>query len=148
MLRFAVLMAVLLVCGCANKETLNELGVMIVTLPDGQKIRAEVMTTPQDMMRGMMFRDSLAADRGMLFIHGSPGKYAYWMYQVKIPLDILWLDANKAVVEESINTPPCPSGSASQCPNFGGKTDSVYVLELAAGEARKHGVRVGSRLTF
>jgi uncharacterized membrane protein (UPF0127 family) len=148
MLRLLFIVSVLVLCGCSDKETLNELGVTIVTLPDGQKIKAEVVTHAKDMMRGMMFRDSLAEDRGMLFIHGSPGRYAYWMYQVKIPLDIIWLDASKTVVEASLNTPPCPSSSASQCPNFGGKTEAVYVLELAGGVAQKHGVRVGSRLSF
>jgi uncharacterized membrane protein (UPF0127 family) len=148
MLRAFIVVTALLVCGCSDKETLTELGTTIVTLPDGQKVKAEVLTHAKDMMRGMMFRDSLAEDRGMLFIHGSPGRYPYWMYQVKIPLDILWMDANKTVVEVALDTPPCRSTSSQECPNYGGAAQSVYVLELAGGVARKHGISVGSRLSF
>lgn len=119
-----------------------------VTLPNGKTILAEVMTNPVDMSRGMMFRDSLAPDRGMLFVHGSPGKYAYWMYQVKVPLDIVWMDANRRVVEISADTPPCASKSARECPSYGGRESSLYALELAGGQAAKSGVRIGSAIDF
>ncbi len=117
-------------------------------MPNGKTITAEVMTNPVDMSRGMMFRDTLAANRGMLFIHGSPGRYAYWMFQVKIPLDIIWMDQNRRVVEISANTPPCPSKSARDCPNFGGHEEAMYVLELAGGMAAKYGVEKGSVINF
>jgi hypothetical protein len=95
-----LLMAALGLAGCGDKPvTLEEYQTQVVTLPDGAKIRAEVMTHPTDMMRGMMFRDSLPEDRGMLFIHGSPGPYPYWMYQVKIPLDIIWMSSEQRIVE-------------------------------------------------
>jgi uncharacterized protein len=119
-----------------------------VTLPDGKTIAAEVMTDPVDMNRGMMFRDSLAPDRGMLFIHGSPNRYSYWMYQVKIPLDIIWMDQNRRVAEISADTPPCTSKSARNCPNYGGHEVALYVLELGGGQAAKHGVQVGSYINF
>lgn len=118
-----------------------------VRLPNGAVIRAEVMFRPEDMVRGMMYRDSLAPDRGMLFLHGEPGRYSYWMYQVKIPLDLIWLDADKRIVEMSPNTPPCRS-KASQCPQYGGNQEALYVLELAAGSIEKHGLKLGSRLEF
>ena len=99
-------------------------------------------------MRGMMFRDSLAEDRGMLFFHGGSGRYAYWMYQTRIPLDIVWLDNNQRIVEMSPNTPPCPSKSAKECPSYGGNADATVVLEAAAGSIEKHGLQVGQRLRF
>jgi uncharacterized membrane protein (UPF0127 family) len=148
MLRLVIVAAALLFCGCSSKDTLNELGTTVVTLPDGQKIHAEVLTHAKDMLRGMMFRDSLPEDRGLLFIHGSPGRYPYWMFQVRVPLDILWIDANRTVVEMSLDTPPCTSKSSQECRNYGGTAVAAYVLELAAGTARKHNVSVGTRLSF
>lgn len=120
-----------------------------VTLPDGTTVRAEVMMQDQDMQRGMMFRESLPEGNGMLFIHSAPGKYTYWMYQVKIPLDIIWMDARGRVVEISENTPPC-KGAASQCVklNYGGNKEAMVVLELPAGYGRKHGVAVGEIIRF
>ena len=145
---FLLLCAVLLT-GCTKNEedALVEYRTRAVTLPDGAVIRAEVMTREQDMMRGMMFRDSLAEDRGMLFFHGGPGRYQYFMYQVKMPLDIVWMDSRRRVVEIVENAPPCKT-RASECPRFGGEAEAQVVLELAGGVARKHGIQVGSVLSF
>ncbi|MEK7406420.1 MAG: DUF192 domain-containing protein [Acidobacteriota bacterium] len=142
----ALSLAALLGCG-SKPVTMEEFQTRLVTLPNGQKIRAEVMTHSTDMMRGMMFRDSLAPDRGMLFVHGSPGKYPYWMHQVKIPLDIIWLDANRRIVEISANTPPCLK-KASECPNYGGNQKALFILELAGGLAAKYGLLPGDTLSF
>lgn len=119
-----------------------------VRLPNGKTIRSEVVHQAMDMKRGMMFRDSLASDRGMLFMHGTPGEYPYWMYQVRIPLDIIWLDSSRRITEMSLNTPPCKAASSSQCPNYGGTKPALYILELAAGEAPKNKLQVGDRLEF
>jgi uncharacterized protein len=140
--------AALCLCGCGEKDSsLEYINSRKITLPAGQEIRAEVMMRPEDMMRGMMFRDSLAPDRGMLFIHGGPGNYPYYMYQVRIPLDIIWMDRNRSIVEISANTPPCTS-SASACPTYGGTKTALYVLELAAGMAAKYNLRPGQTLEF
>ena len=134
--------------GCGPKPiTLDEDRTRLITLPGAERIRAEVMMHPTDMSRGMMFRESLAPDRGMLFIHGSPGNYPYWMFQVRIPLDILWLDANHSIVEISANTPPCQA-RASECPTYGGRQKALFVLELAGGMAEKYRLRVGDTLAF
>jgi uncharacterized protein len=132
----------------SSSDPVRDFSAREITLPDGKTIVAEVMTNPMDMSRGMMFRDSLPPDRGMLFIHGSPNRYPYWMYQVKIPLDIVWLDQNRRVAEISANTPPCASKSASDCPNYGGHEVALYILELGGGQAAKHGVQVGSYINF
>ncbi len=148
MLRILVAFA-LLGTACGTKPvSLENYNTRLVILPDGYQVRCEVMTHPTDMMRGMMFRDSLAEDRGMLFIHASMGPYSYWMHQVKIPLDILWLDENRIVVEISADTPPCTTEKASECPNYGGSVNSIYVVELAAGSAAKHNIKVGTLLRF
>jgi uncharacterized membrane protein (UPF0127 family) len=119
-----------------------------VKLPNGTMLKVETMAKMDEVMRGMMYRDSLAADRGMLFIHGEPGLYPYWMYQVRIPLDIVWMDRYKIVTEISPRTPPCPSERSSECPKFGGSRTSLYVLEMAAGEAEKNKLQVGDRIDF
>jgi len=147
MRRCVLLVAVLGLCaGCSRKSASDE-GLLAVTLPNGREIRAEVLTRPEDMMRGMMFRDSLAPDRGMLFVHTTPGRYAYWMFQCLIPLDIIWLDADKRIVEISANTPPC-KGEAKTCPSYGGNHDALYVLEIAGGMAQKYGLKTGDVIRF
>jgi len=105
------------------------------------------MTQSDDLMRGMMVRESLAPDRGMLFVHPSQGRYPYWMFQCLIPLDIIWLDAGKKIVEISPNTPPC-KGEAGTCPQYGGNYNSLYVLELAGGMANKYSLNPGDVIGF
>jgi uncharacterized membrane protein (UPF0127 family) len=118
-----------------------------ITLPDGTVVKAEVLTHPTDMARGMMYRDTFPEGRAMLFIHSTPNKYQYWMYEVKMPLDIVWLDKSRTVVEVVENAPPCLTKS-SDCVLHGGHRTAMYVLELPAGSARKHGVVEGAVIRF
>ncbi|MFN0105275.1 MAG: DUF192 domain-containing protein [Bryobacteraceae bacterium] len=137
--------------GCIDRQktaTRDDLYTREVRMPDGARYRAEVVTTKFDMSRGMMFRDSLPPDRGMLFVHGEPGMYRYWMYQVRIPLDLIWMDQNRLVTEIVANAQPCKSESASKCPEYGGRRRSLYVLELNALTAARHSLKLGDRLDF
>ena len=139
----------LTLAACGDRATsAEEYYLTPIKFPDGAVILAEHMRTQQEVMRGMMFRDALKPDRGMLFSHGGPGKYPYWMYQVKIPLDIVWVNGGRRIVEISAQTPPCPLGPASKCPNYGGNSEALFVVELAGGVAAKHGLKLGDMLVF
>ena len=137
--------------GCGgSSDAVEDFNSRQVSLPDGTSVQAEVMMNETDMARGMMFRDKFPEGRGMLFIHSSPNKYPYWMYQVKLPLDIVWMDRQKRVVEIVENAPPC-TGKASECQasgTYGGNEVAMYVLELPGGYARKHNVAKGQTLQF
>ena len=134
---------------CGGPETAGPevLGLRVIKFPDGQHIQAEVEVTPQEIQKGMMFRDSLPRGRGMLIINQKPGVYPYWMYQVRIPLDVVWMDENRRVVEIASDAQPCRT-TASLCASYGGHERSQFVLELAAGEARHYGLNVGQVLDF
>jgi uncharacterized protein len=136
-------------CGDGPKTAgLEALNTRVVTLPDGRQIRAEVMINPAEVSRGMMFRDALPRDKGMLFIHDKPAPYRYWMYNVKAPLDIVFMDANRRVVEISADTPPCTTTKPEDCPVYGGHHYEQFVLELRAGEAKRLGIQTDQLLTF
>ena len=137
----------LLGCAQENSGVLEDLTQRNVTLPDGRLIRAEVMIKPADMERGMMYRDSLPQGHGVLFVHNKLGPYRYWMNNVKIPLDIIFMDDAKRIVEIAADTPPCTS-KPSECPLYGGHHMEMFVLELAGGEARRFSLREGQTLTF
>lgn len=141
--------AFLLLSACGPKATgEGDLNTTEITFPNGKTILAETMRQQVDQMRGMMFRDSLDKDRGMLFVHPSETNVPYWMYQVRIPLDIIWMDHQRRIVEISANTPACTSKSSRDCPGYGGHEKARYVLELAAGGAAIYGLKVGDRLDF
>jgi hypothetical protein len=138
----------LFAAGCGPSNVTYEVGLIQVSFPNGVRINAEIMRRQMELLRGLMFRESLPADRGMLFIHPSENNFHYWMYQTKIPLDIIWMAHDHRIVEMSLDTPPCPSTSAKECPNYGGNFKSQYVLELNAGIARKNGLKTGDTLDF
>ena len=118
-----------------------------ITLPDGAQIKAELAITRDAQAQGMMFRTNLRPDEGMLFPFEEMAPRAFWMFQTLIPLDIIWLDDNKRIVEIAPNSPPCRT-VPDDCPTYGGSAHSTYVLELAAGQAAAHNLTLGSQLAF
>jgi uncharacterized membrane protein (UPF0127 family) len=134
--------------GCSSSNVTDEVGLTQVTFPNGVRVNAQRMRTDVELMRGLMFRESLPASRGMLFIHPKEDNFHYWMYQTKIPLDLIWMDHDRRVVEMSLDTPPCRTSSATDCPNYGGNFKSKYVLEVNGGVARKNGLKTGDTLDF
>src|SRR5690348_2567765 len=148
---FAAALLVLGACAtfsCSKPTDADGSNTTEITFPNGKTVIAETMLRDVDQMRGMMFRDSLAKDRGMLFIHPDERNVPYWMYQVRIPLDIIWMDHDRRIVEISANTPACTSKSAKECPQYGGHQKARYVLELAGGGAAMYGLKVGDVLSF
>jgi uncharacterized membrane protein (UPF0127 family) len=138
----------LLLAGCGSKPSpIEELLTRDVTLPGGHIIRAETAVDTRDMMRGLMFRATLAPDHGMLFVHPVSGQYSYWMYQTYIPLDMIWMDENHKIVEIVESAPPCKT-AASKCAHFGGNQMARFVLELNGGESRKYGIQLGQMIDW
>ncbi|MEZ5367479.1 MAG: DUF192 domain-containing protein [Bryobacterales bacterium] len=119
-----------------------------ITLPNGSTLQAELRQTPQEQASGMMFRPELPPGYGMLFVFETLEPRAFWMYRTLHPLDMVWLDENKRIVEIYENAPPCPSLDARECPSFGGVSSSLYTLELPAGQAIRLGLKVGDELKF
>ena len=100
-----------MICGCGsgNRGTsdLDVLETKPLTMPNGAVIRAELMISPAAQQRGMMFRDALPEGRGMLFWHKEAQPHKYWMYNVKVPLDIVYIDSQHRVLGVTANAPPC-----------------------------------------
>jgi uncharacterized protein len=140
--------AALFASGCSSPTVTDEIGLTQITFPNGARINAETMRDEMELVKGMMFRESLPEGRGMLFIHPDEDIFHYWMFQTKMPLDIIWMDHDRRIVEMSLNTPPCNSKSARDCTNYGGNFKSKYALELNAGVAGKNGLKVGEMLDF
>jgi len=105
----------------------------------------EIVVSPSALKQGLSGRASLATGRGMMFIFGTLAKQSMWMIDMKIPLDIVWLDENLAVVHVTRNCPPCPN--ASQCPSYSSVYRVKYAIEMTAGEAQKYGFEVGKNLS-
>jgi len=114
-----------------------------LTLPNGFEIHAEVAVEPEDLTRGLMFRERLNPDEGMLFVHPNVGLFPIWMRNTLIPLDAIWLLSDGTIVEMACGAQPCKS---DDCPRYGGTKPSGLTLEVAAGTIRRNGLRVGERI--
>ena len=117
----------------------------VCVAPDGARIRLELAVTDEERADGLMFRDSLAADHGMLFLFEADGRVPFWMKNTFIPLDMIWLSAAGEVVDVHANVQPCRS---DPCPNYEPARPGRAVLEVNAGFANAHGVRPGLLLQF
>ncbi|WP_330947475.1 DUF192 domain-containing protein [Thermomonas sp. LB-4] len=112
----------------------------------GQRYAVELADDDAERARGLMFRDAMADDRGMLFIHDAQEPQAYWMKNTRIALDILYFDNDRKLVSQQRGVPPCSLGDA--CPSYPSNAPARYVLELNAGQAEKLKLQDGATLTF
>ena len=127
-------------CASAGKDKFVK-----VVLPDGESIRAELAVSDQERQRGLMFRESLEENQGMLFVFEEEAFYSFWMKNTWIALDILWLDRGKRIVHIETDVPPCRS---EPCPSYGPRIPALYVLELKAGSVEARGLKMFDRLEF
>ena len=107
-------------------------------------IQAEVVSAFEAREKGLMFRESLAVDKGMLFIFEEEGLYGFWMKNMRFPLDIIWLDLNKKIVDIKENALPC----SESCEIFSPENKAKYVLEVNAGFTKRNKIKVGEVVRF
>ena len=118
-----------------------------VKTPQGALIRAELADTALKRAQGLMFREQLPEDRGMLFIFGDAQPWTFWMKNTKIPLDIIWMDGKKTIVHIERNVPIC-TRQDDGCPQYHSEEGALYVLELGGGRAEALQLQRGMRLSF
>jgi len=108
---------------------------VVVKLKD-KAFTLEVADTVAKRARGLMYRDSMPADHGMIFLFATADKYGFWMKNTKIPLDLVFLDEKGKVVgiyglKPNDETPVAPDKPAK------------FAIELNAGTAAKVGLKTG-----
>jgi uncharacterized membrane protein (UPF0127 family) len=116
-----------------------------VFFPNGKIITAELAVSDAERARGLMFRENLNPDEGMLFIFDYAGAHSMWMKNMLIPLDFLWLDSEKRIVHIEENIPPC---EREPCPSYGSKIPAMYVLELKAGSIKENELKLYDQISF
>ena len=102
----------------------------------------EVARTPEEQARGLMFRQSLAPDRGMVFPSSPPQPVGFWMKNTLIPLDIIFIREDGTIANIAANTVPM---SLDLVPSDGPVST---VLEIAGGRAAELGIQPGDRVRW
>ena len=116
-----------------------------VGFPSGHQIQAELAVTAEHRAQGLMFRDSLDPDRGMLFVFPQSDFHAFWMKNCRFPIDIIWLSSAKKIVHIERVVPPC---KVEPCPTYGPMRKAKYVLEVVADFSKKEKLQLGDTLEF
>jgi uncharacterized membrane protein (UPF0127 family) len=143
----AFMTGVLLILTPSSAMTSDSSFIAIRT-PTGSTIQAEIADTPFKRATGLMHREHLKKDHGMLFVFGQPHAWSFWMKNTKIALDLIWLDDKKRVVHIERNVPICTKTDDS-CPQYRPNSeDAVFVLEIAGGTAEGYKIEKGSTLQF
>lgn len=122
-------------------------GLVPIQLPGGLIIQAEVADTMKKRAEGLMYREYLAKDRGMLFTFDQAQPWTFWMKNTKIPLDIIWMNEKKQIIHIARNVPIC-TRTDDGCPQYQPNDPAIYVLELGGGEAERLKLEKGSTLQF
>lgn len=116
-----------------------------VILPDGFVVVVEIAAEDELRAQGLMYRDHLGPADGMLFFFPEEGEYPFWMKNTRIPLDIIWIDANRRIAHVKHDVQPCRT---VDCVSYPPNAIAKYVLELAGGVAKQHGLKAGDSLRF
>ena len=140
-----LLPVLMLATGCAVQQTLPAEQLWGEVAIGDKTFRVEIANTPASRAKGLMRRQNLPADQGMLFVFEDYGFHSFWMKDTLIPLDIIWI-ADRTIVDIKKNVLPPASGAPLQ--TYRPVRPANFVLEVNAGTAEQYGWRVGDKVQF
>ena len=115
----------------------------IKTKTNTHNIYIEIADSPEKQVLGLMWRDNLPENKGMLFIYDKEGYPSFWMKNMNISLDILFIGSDLKINHIERNVPPC---KIQECTFYTSPVPVQYVLELKNGFSKKYGVEIGDEI--
>jgi len=104
---------------------------------------AEIADTPEKLSKGLMFRQKIKDDYGMLFVFSDEDYRSFWMKNTLISLDIIFLNQEQQIVDMFLSVPPCRS---DPCPSYTSNSPARFVLEINGGLAKKLELEIGDKI--
>jgi len=135
------------IAGCTQIQTQNQSATAEQQLSDTPLLcfeencfKYETALSVKEQRTGLMYRDSLEQDNGLLFPFSASGTPGFWMKNVKFPIDIVWLSEDFEIVDISNNLPPC---SQEPCRVYRSSKEANYAFEINAGLSNEFGLVQG-----
>ena len=145
LVQVAVTLGVLIGMACADSDGTRGPAVEI----GSSMFSVEIAATSAERSRGLSGRESLPNSSGMLFVYESARTPSFWMKDMLIPLDFVWIGEECSVVDLHTDIPPpAPGTSTGSLPTYRPGSPVRYVLEINAGEVDELGIEVGDRVSF
>jgi uncharacterized membrane protein (UPF0127 family) len=140
-----VLMAIFLMSASFFLVERNEATIIIVSFPNGHELETEVADTPEKLLFGLAFRETLPANSGMLYIFESTGQNHLWTKEYHFPVDVMWIDESHQIVGLKENVAPCRE---DDCPKYSSPEPVRYALQTEAGFIKREGITIGLELKY
>ncbi len=121
----------------------NNMGDIKSVILGGKTFSVEIAKTDMERERGLSLHVPLSDSQGMLFIFPTEGLYGFWMKDMLFPIDIVWIDSNLKIVhiEKDLSPETYPK-------IFSPGAESLYVLEIPAGQSDILNIKTGDRVKF
>lgn len=139
-------------CGSATTATqtplerssagLEQVPLTINSANGKHRFTVEVARTPEEQAQGLMFRNSVPPDRGMIFPYDPPVQVSFWMKNTLVPLDMVFIGPDGKIGRIAANTTPMSLDPVASI-------DPVSaVLEIAGGRAAELGIKEGDEVDW
>jgi len=143
---FLALMALLLISGAMLFNAPKQSEVIEVRFPSGVKLQAEVADTPEKLLFGLAFRESLPENGGMIFLFEKSDLHKVWTKGFQLPVDLIWVDESKHIVYVKEAVQPCMK---DPCPWHGPPPENArYIIEANMGFVQRAEAVIGTKLVF
>lgn len=107
-----------------------------------RKVDIEIADTPYEWETGLMYRESMEDDQGMLFIYPNAAERSFYMKNTYIPLDIIFMSSDTIVVSYKDNAIPRDESSIPS------NAPAQYILEINAGKRADWNITTGDKMRF
>jgi len=121
---------------------LEQIPLTIKSSTGKHRFTVEVAQTPEQQAQGLMFRQSLAANQGMIFPRNPPGDASFWMKNTLIPLDLVFIRPDGSIARIAENAVPMSLDPIPSLEPVGA------VLEIAGGRAAQLGIKPNDKVTW
>jgi len=133
------------IAGCTQQaEQKRQVKANELCFENGKCISIEYAITQDERSKGLMYRELLPENAGMLFVFPKETRPGFWMKNVKFPLDFVWIDRDMKIAGFEENVPTC----SGYCPSYSPKTDILYVLEVNKGFVTENMLKIGEKADF
>lgn len=135
-----LILLITLLSGCSWFDFTSKNKLTLKSNDKDVALTIEVADSEEEREQGLMGREKLDDGTGMWFVFEDEKVQYFWMKNMKISIDIIFLDKDKKAVKFYENLKPC---AMEKCPSYSSISPAMYALEVPAGFAQLHAVKVG-----